>query len=216
MMMKARDDFDWNTYTQQDYERQVFQQIQKQDGMDLLITKYGRDENNHFQFFDNLHPNWKELYHLADVLNVNSIYEVGCGSGQHLINLRVLNPNVKLAGCDYAQSQIDLGFSRLNLHNYDFAKDLRVVDMTEPLNDGVEQYELVYTQAVVMHLAYDRAKKMLANMCRLSSKYILMIENILHHNFPMLIEECAPEFEIVNSKKYINNTILLKRKFVGE
>ena len=220
--MKQHDDYNWDTYTQQFYESQVFNDIHTHDGIDLLITKYDRDENNHIQFFDNLHPNWKELYHLIDVLNVDSVYEVGCGSGQHLINLRFLNPTLKLAGGDYAQSQIDVGIRRLDINKYDFAKDLQVIDMTESIDDSVEQYQLVCTQAVVMHLAYPRAKKMLMNMCKMSSKYILMIENIQNHNFPMLIEEAAPDFEIIDivedsdnnvlNKKYINNTILLQRK----
>lgn len=224
--MKQHDDYNWDTYTQQFYESQVFNDIQKQDNMDLLITKYDRDEHNHIRFFDNLHPNWKELYHLVDVLDVDSVYEVGCGSGQHLINLRLLNPTRKLAGSDYAQSQIDVGARRLDLHKYDFAKDIKVIDMTESIDDSVTQYELVYTQAVVMHLAHPRAKKMLMNMCKLSSKYIVMIENINNHNFPVLIEEAAPDFEIIDivedsehnvlNKKYINNTILLQRKVTRE
>jgi trans-aconitate methyltransferase len=223
--MKQHDDYNWSTYTEKSYESQVFDEIQARDGVELLITEYSRDENNHIQFTNNLHPNWKELYHLVDALNVNSVYEVGCGSGQHLINLHFINPNLRLAGGDYAQSQIDVGVRRLGLDRYDFAKDLQVIDMTEPINDFVQQYELVYTQAVVMHLSYARAKKMLMNMCKMSSKYILMIENTQQHNFPMLIEEAALEFEIINivedrkniviNKKYITNTILLQRR-VGE
>jgi hypothetical protein len=42
-------------------------------------------------------------------------------------------------------------------------------------------YELVYTQAVVMHQSTERATKMMQNMKRISSKYILMIENPNHH-----------------------------------
>jgi SAM-dependent methyltransferase len=220
--MKQYDDYNWETYTQEFYEPQVFNDIQAKDGMELLVTKYDRDENNHIQFFDNLHPNWKELYHLVDALGVDSVYEVGCGSGQHLININFINPQIKLAGSDYSQSQIDVGIRKLGLNECEFAKNLRVIDMTKPLDDFTESYELVYTQAVVMHLAYPRAKKMLTNMCKLSSKYIIMIENIQNHNFPELIAEAAPEFEIVDvledymsnvlNKKYITNTILLHRR----
>ena len=211
-MKKVTDDYRWDNYTQDEYEWQVFDLIQNQHKQDLLITETKRDKNDDLVFVDNLHPNWMEVYHFVDKLKVNSVYEVGCGCAQHLINIRKTNPTIKIGGSDYAKSQIDLGFANLGLFDYDFANDLQVIDMTKPLPEGFDTYELVFTQTVTMHLSYDRAKKVLENMGKISEKYIVLIDNISQHDYPTLVRETLPDFEVINEKKYIHNTIILKRK----
>jgi hypothetical protein len=72
------------------------------------------------------------------------------------------------------------------LENYEFEKNLKVIDLTKELEYIDKTYEFVFTQAVVMHLSYDRAKKFLFNMKKLSNKYIFLIENQNNHNFAAL------------------------------
>jgi 2-polyprenyl-3-methyl-5-hydroxy-6-metoxy-1,4-benzoquinol methylase len=210
--MKAYDDYNWDTYTTDDYESQVFNTLTQKDGLDLIIKNFKRDSLGELVFEDNLHDNWKEVYHFVDKFNVNSVYECGCGSGQHLINLRIINPKLLIEGSDYSQSQIDLGKKYLNLSNYDIQDKLYTMDMTKDLPNNIGKFDFVFTQAVTMHLRHSKALEFLKNMGKLSNKYILLIENINAHNYPNLIKESLPDFEIVNEKKYINNTIILKRK----
>lgn len=211
--MKLKDDFVWENYTTM-YEREMDTIFIKND-VDLIITD-PKFKDGDIDFVDNLHVNWKELYHVIHKLNVKSIFECGCGCTHHLINSKIINPSIIVNGCDYSQSQIDLGFDRFGLNDYDFAKRLKVVDMTDVesvLSSSLGQHEFVYTQAVTMHLSYDRAKKFLSNMKTLSSKYIYLIENITMHDYDALISEVLPEFERVDIVgKYVDYGILLKRK----
>lgn len=209
--MKTTDDFDWNRYTQDYYGREIFSEYLLK-GIPLIISNFKHDNQNELVFLDNLHPNWKELYHVIHQLKVNSIYECGCGCAHHLINNQILNPNLTVNGCDYSYSQIKLGFIHFNLGRYQFSKNLNVVDMTtiedvEPLG----KHEFVYTQAVTMHLSHDKAKKFLNNMKRLSSRYIYLIENIRAHDYDRLFEEVLPEFKVTKGGKYINYGFLLEK-----
>ena len=69
-------------------------------------------------FEDNLHENWKELYYHVFKLKVNSVFECGCGNAHHLINISKILPQAEIGGCDYKQSQIDLGYKYYNLDKY--------------------------------------------------------------------------------------------------
>ena len=210
--MKLYDDYNLDTYTTDDYEPQVFDRLTNGDKLDLLVTNFERDEKGELVFKDNLHSNWKEVYHFVDKLKVNSVYECGCGSGQHLINLRKLNAKILLEGCDYSQSQIDLGFKYLNLSEYDIHDKIYVMDMTKDIPDTIGKFDFVFTQAVTMHLQHEKALKFLKNMGKLSGNYILLIENVTKHNYPELLKEALPEFEIVFDNKYVPTSFLLKRK----
>jgi hypothetical protein len=210
--MKLKDDFNWENYTTQYYEREMKDEFQAKN-IPLIITEPKFDGKNEVEYVDDLHPNWKELYHTIHRLGVESIFECGCGCAHHLINSKILNKDLTCNGCDYAQSQIDVGVRYFNLSNYDFADRLKVVDLVDGDTSPLGKHEFVYTQAVTMHLSYDRAKKFLYNMKSLSSKYIYLIENITVHDYDTLISEVFPEFERVNNEgKYIDYGILLKRK----
>jgi len=178
----------------------------------MLVTNF-EEKDGELVFHDNLNPNWKEIYHQAHRLKVKSVFECGCGSGQHLINIQKTSPEVVVNGCDYSQSQIDLGFKYYNMESYEFSRRLSVRDLTSDNIDDLGEHEFVFTQAVTMHLAHERAKKFLLNMKRLSTKYILLLENPSSHNYNALISEVLPEYErIIGENKYNINAILLKRK----
>jgi len=209
--MKTTDDFNWDTYTTE-YERQITRELEIEDKLDFIIKDFTTDLDNIY-FEDNLHSNWKELYYHVFKLKPSSVFECGCGCAHHLINISKILPHADISGCDYSQSQIDLGYKHYNLDKYEFNKKLFVQDLTKSI-DTTKKYEFVYTQAVMLHLSYERAKLFLANMARLSSKYIFFIENFIQHNFYKMVEETLPEFEIINNKsKFLdNNFMLLKRK----
>lgn len=210
--MKTKDDFNWDTYTSQYYEKEMKVEFQAK-GIPLIITEPKFNDNNEVEYVDNLHPNWKELYHIIYKLGVGSIFECGCGCAHHLINSKILNPDLICNGCDYSQSQINVGRKHFSLDKYDFYDRLKVIDLVNDDISSIGKHEFVYTQAVTMHLSYDKAKKFLSNMNKLSSKYMYLIENISAHDYDKLIPEVFPEFEVVeHTGKFIDYGILLKRK----
>lgn len=209
--MKRHDDFNWDTYTQLYYGREMDTCFINQ-GIDYLITDLVFDENNKIVFKDNIHNNWRELYRHIHELGVKSIYECGLGCGHHLINAYKINPKLKINGCDYSQSQIDLG-ERFNLSSYPFYKNLKVQDFVNvPDIASFGKHEFVYTQAVTMHLEHNRCIQFLQNMKALSSKYVFLIENRTAHDYRALCAEVFPEFEWIEDHKHIDYGILLKRK----
>jgi hypothetical protein len=209
--MKTQDCFNWEHYTESFYEKEM-SMLTDHYNLSFLINNLSKKDNE-IIFDDNLHNNWKELYHQVDKLKVKSVYECGCGNTHHLINISKIDNTIDIGGCDYSQKQIDLGKKYFNLENYEFEKNLKVIDLTKELEYIDKTYEFVFTQAVVMHLSYDRAKKFLFNMKKLSNKYIFLIENQNNHNFDELINNVFPEFDRVElDKKYIDYAILLKRK----
>tara|TARA_R110002020_G_scaffold292094_4_gene507475 strand:- start:620 stop:1252 length:633 start_codon:yes stop_codon:yes gene_type:complete len=208
-MIKTYDDFDWDTYTETNYEKQLIASTTQH----TIIVKPSQDENFN-ESFANLHPNWKEIYYQIHKLGVKSVFECGCGCAMHLINIATLYPQVSIAGCDYAQSQIDLGYKYLNLEDYNFNNKIVQKDMTK--NSGIEElgtHEFVYTQAVTMHLEHHKAVSFLKNMGRLSSKYIFLIENYNSHDYDSLLSEALPDFErLKNDNQYVPNSAYLLRK----
>ena len=117
-------------------------------------------------------------------------------------------------GCDYSQSQIDLGHKYYGIGDYDFSKRLMVKDLTDATDlDKLGKHEFVFTHAVTMHLSYDRAVKFLLNMKELSTKYILLIENLSHHNYNDLVRQVFPDFKRnIDFNKYCMGSILLEKK----
>jgi len=215
---KNKDDYAWDTYTQI-YEKQMNDPSRPRSiskgGM--LVTSF-EEKDGELVFHDNLHNNWKEIYHQIHRLKIKSVFECGCGASLHLRNIKEIHPNVIVNGCDYSSSQINLGFKYYNIGDYEFSKRLVVKDLTNKYGlDNLGKHEFVYTQAVTMHLAYDKALKFLSNMKELSTKYILLTENPQHHDYNDLIAKALPEYErIIGENKYNMNAILLKRKSLTE
>jgi 2-polyprenyl-3-methyl-5-hydroxy-6-metoxy-1,4-benzoquinol methylase len=207
--MKTTDDFNWDTYTANYYEPEMDNIISKDHSM--LVSKSYIDASGHGVFKDNLHPNWKEVYHQVIKSEATSVLEVGCGPGQHLINLYKLNPNLELFGFEYSQSQIDLGYKHFNLQDYPFKDNLKVKDFSLDVGEPTSRYDLVFTQAVTMHLAYSKASKFISNMGKLAKSRIVMIENVNSHNYDNLLKEALPAFQRVKDSKYVSTVFVMER-----
>ena len=108
-----------------------------------------------------------------------------------------------------------MGIEKFNLREYPFFNKLYVKDLS--IVDDVKEDDIsdfVFTQAVTMHLEHNKAKNMLINMGKLSSKYIFLIENWSKHNYENLFSEALPNFKIIHrpcySYKYQNYYLLEK------
>ena len=208
--MKNYDDFGWEDYTEKYYEPELITQLGSNTQFDIILKDF-EIKDNELIINDNLHPSSKEIIHLPYSLGVSSVFECGVGCGFHLNNIHTVCPNIEINGCDYSQSQIDLGKKYLQLDQKDFYSRLCVTDMTK--SEQVKllpKSEFVYCNAVLMHLCYDKVKSFIPNMGIISSKYILIMERP-DHDYKLLVEKYLPEFEIIPGYKYSSSTLLLKR-----
>ncbi len=209
-MAKAHDEYDWSKYPVE-YSAQM-KEIREQEGLDFFITKF-EDTDGVIDFKDNLHKNWKELYQAAYTAKPSSVFECGAGSGQHLKNLKTLLPTAEIAGCDISQAQIDFGKEFSDLP-FSIINNLRVLDFTGPVPLD-KKYDFVYTQAVIMHLSTENARKFLRNMAAISNKYIFLIEGVKNHeNWYEFVKQTLPEYDFQIIGKHIDNGILLTKKEV--
>lgn len=201
MSLKIKDDYNWNTYTKIGYEKQIIQFLKNGDnngyGKDMILQNFSFIDNK-LSLKDNLHPNWKEIYNQFYNSKANSVFEIGCGCGHHLINIYNINKDTDINGCDYSQSQLDVGKKYFNIDKLPFYNKLFVQDFSIPNLKYDNKYEFVFTHTVIMHLSYKNAKNMLINMGNLSSKYIFLIENWNIHDYDKLLKEALPNFNIIH------------------
>ena len=170
-----RDDFNWEKY-HQCYENEI-KECAKVNTLRLKKNDLRVDENRlEFYCRPSLHNNAEFLYRIIHDLNPESISEVGCGGGDHMYNLKRLMPYKLIAGYDLLEKQLDF----LKERNPGLSGNVFVHDITK----GTIPYaELIYTQAVIMHIQKgDRHLDALKNMID-SSKYVVLMENWKRHNF---------------------------------
>lgn len=210
--MKSVDDYEWDKYTKE-YSDQIKNSVAIDN--DLIVKNFVINGNT-IKFVDNLHGNWKEVYHQVLVKKVKSVFECGCGSCQHLLNLSVINSDLKIAGCDLLQSQIDFGKEYYDVPN-EILNNVKIMDFSKKYACKLvkDQYDFVFTQAVLMHICHDKAVNFIRNMLMISKKYLLMVERYEDHNYIAIIrkleEELGLNLKIEMTHKYAKNGILVKR-----
>ena len=169
-----RDDFVWKRY-HKCYAEEIIN-CGKINTLRLSKKDFNVDETR-LEFYCNpsLHNNAELLYRIIHDLKPTTIMEVGCGGGDHMYNIKLINPKINIFGCDLLQKQLDFLYQRnpkLNAFVHDITKDrLPTVNM-------------MYTQAVIMHLhKSDNHLDALTNMINSVDKYVVLIENWTRHNF---------------------------------
>jgi hypothetical protein len=176
------DDYNWGGY-HMEYKRQ---QMDITNEFTLVLPK------GEYQIIEGkillnpmllpLNPNSKLLYETIYQLNPRSILEVGVGGGDHIHNLHLLLPEAKFYGVDISQNQIDfLLYRHPDLRHI---CKLAVADVTrKDILNTFGKVDLVYTQAVLMHIRRgNRHIQALRNMFNISN-YVVLMENWTRHNF---------------------------------
>ncbi|MCL4367014.1 class I SAM-dependent methyltransferase [Patescibacteria group bacterium] len=147
-----------------------------------------------------LHPNHRLVYETILQLRPATVLEVGCGWGDHLHNLNILNPKLKLYGNDISKQQLR------NLHQRypTLPAEVSQFDITLPFSDYLPKVDLCFTQAVVMHLKTGSSHLVaLANMFKTSKNYVVLMENWSNHNFLADIKLLYQSKMIAWEKMYI-------------
>lgn len=174
------DDFDWDIYTI--HYKGELSEIQNVHTLIIrpedYVLKDGELKIN--KSILPLHPSHRLLYETILQLSPDSIMELGCGGGDHLYNLNVLDPKIKLYGIDRSKDQINFLYQRHpNLH-----ADIQNLDITLPHPFNSPQVDVAYTQAVIMHLNTGNNHLVaLANLFSYAKKQVILMENWKQHNF---------------------------------
>jgi len=177
---KVPDDYDWKFYTG----------IYK-DGLDnaakkeTLILKEGDYvfadgqlllKNKHILPLSPIH---QLVYETLLSLNLQSVMDIGLGAGDHLHNIQMLSPEIKIYGIDVSKGQIELAKDRHpNLGAWTQQYDIT----TPPGQAFLPKVDAAYTMAVIQHIRKNH-NDALINLFNIASKYVLLAENWKRHAF---------------------------------
>lgn len=123
-------------------------------------------------------------------LNPKKILEVGSNKGQNLLAIHRLAPHIRLYGCDIAPLQVSssIKFQIASAYNLPYKNNF---------------VDLLVTHGLLMHLPPESVGKAVSELVRVSSKYIVIREDveiedngsyrgepnaIFIHNYPSLFE----------------------------
>jgi trans-aconitate methyltransferase len=201
------DGVDWQTYSKH-YEEELkilakkyIDRLSRSDGIYLENKIHYNQKNRKV-----LHPNHELLYETILQTKINDLMEIGVGGGDHLVNLKQLNENLKLIGIDLSDEQINL----LRKRNPELIKyaSLHTKDITDPAI-SLPKASLVYTQAVLMHISekQNRFQTALTNVFISATQCVVMMENWTQHNFLSAVKsEIAKNSSWKNSFIYYNSS----------
>ncbi len=203
------DDFDWEKYP--NYYKEELKSVSREHT--LLIS------NKNFEYANrslikrdssakDLHPNHDVLYRAVLCLSPNSVLEVGCGGGDHLANINQLDPTIQIFGVDRSHAQLNTFKER----HFGLSSVATVADITEK-EANIEKVDLVFTQAVLMHISEKDSRFQIAlrNIFFAAQNFVVLVENWSQHDFLSEIkniQEVNPDWSksSVYFMKHVNNS----------
>ncbi|MDX2484649.1 MAG: class I SAM-dependent methyltransferase [Pseudodonghicola sp.] len=176
------DDFDWENYTKDSYLRRVKGDVERRyrtiSGPGDLT--FDADTGQVTSKGQAIHPNQQLILEAVGQFAPATVHEVGCGGGDHISNVATLFPDIAVSGGDRGATQLDLALER----HPQLAGRLGLQDITMPFSRDWPRADLVYSQAVVMHIHTAVTHFVaLANMVRMATSHVLLMENPQCHNF---------------------------------
>lgn len=174
------DDFNWEAYN--DHYQGELSDIQQTNTLKLNDEDYSFQDGQLTKLTEilPLHTNHRLLYETIILLNPKRIIEFGCGGGDHLMNLILLAPHIEFYGCDRSVEQLDFALKRSPI----LAGKTFEFDITMPFSSKLPKVDVAYTQAVIMHIKTGNGHIVgLANMFKVASKQIVLMENWTQHPF---------------------------------
>lgn len=178
---RLTDDFDWKAYSL--HYRGELDAISKEH---TLVLRRGD-----YVFRDGaltkarpgihpLHPNHRLLYETMLQLAPGSVFELGCGGGDHLANIALLIPDVALHRMDISMQQISL----LRQRHPRLSASIEEYDAKVPFPETFAHVDVAYTQTVLMHIQTgDRHLVAMENLFRTARRQVVLMENWTRHAF---------------------------------
>jgi hypothetical protein len=176
------DDFDWNNYTDDSYRRRI------QTDIETTVRPFSRP--GELRFDDQtgtvvsesgpIHPNQRLILETVGQLKPASVHEAGCGGGDHISTVAALFPDISVTGGDRGATQLSMALER----HPELSGKLGLQDLTMPFSSHWPRVELVYCQAVLMHIHTAVSHFVaLANLFHQSERHVLLVENVQCHDF---------------------------------
>ena len=172
--MKYNDDFDWQSVYPAAHKQQTLE-LEQEHQFDL--PKEHQVVGNKLIYDGKpLVKNAEFLYEKIYELKPKSVFEVGFGYCNHLLSIKRLLPDIRLSGCDISYNQFNNGYIKYGdeLRQLIKTSDLYIGDFLKL--DLNKTFDLVYSQAVVMHMSTERAMKAIQKMCSISNQYVLCLD----------------------------------------
>ena len=177
---ESKDDFNWDHYS--DHYKGELKDIAKTHTM-ILNRGDCTIANGNIEYLTDikpLHPNHQLLYETIIQLHPVCIMEIGCGGGDHLHNISLLAPRIRQFGIDISQQQVDL----LHQRHPDLNSLVKVLDIAQPHIFDYPVADVVFTQAVLMHMQTDSNHlSALINIFHAARNQVVLMENWTKHNF---------------------------------
>ena len=176
---RVSDDYDWKYYSG------IYRQGLEGAGKDhTLVLKVGdyRFDSGKLERKGEILPlieNHRIIYETLLQLDPGTVFEVGCGCGDHLHNIKMLNSRIGVYGIDISEGQLDF----LKQRHPDLGDSVKQYNITVPLKDNVlPEADIVFSQAVIMHIRENHLIG-LENMFRLARQQVVLMENWKRHEF---------------------------------
>lgn len=176
---RAPDDYDWKFYS--GIYKDGLEGMEKDH---VLVLKEGeyRFEGGRLEKKGEslpLNENHRVIYETLLQLDPGAVFEVGCGCGDHLHNIKTLNPGIGVYGIDISEGQLDF----LKQRHPDLRDSVKQYNITVPLKNKVlPEADIVFSQAVIMHIRENHLVG-LENMFRLARRQVVLMENWKRHEF---------------------------------
>lgn len=193
---KVLPDFRWKSYTSFDYEPQLRSFVE--NGQPLILSEELTKtvlSGNTSAHIDGVIDQHLLLYRTCLELKPAMLLEIGAGAGYHMINLSKLLPNSEIMGIDLLKSQVELGLKIFPAFSTLISK-IQVMDFSSEYTYKVftARPDVVFCQAVTMHVPYRTAKQLIKNMILVAKNEVLLVENITDtHNYSKLLDEIRNE-----------------------
>lgn len=118
-------------------------------------------------------PIWEKL--IQNVLDCQSILEMGCNIGANLKAIRYLNPSIALSGIEINPHAVEI-LKEENFHEIFCGS---IIDF-----DTTKTYDLVFSRGVLIHINPEKLHNVMRNMVKHARKYVMIFE----HYSPTLIQ----------------------------
>lgn len=133
-------------------------------------------------------------------LPIRSLLEIGCGYGKQLQNIRRLRPDLTLGGCDFSRTQLQKGSEFFpEMAKWAVESDASQLPYPE------KSFDAVMSSAVILHNEYPKAQKIIAEMIRVSRKYLIHNEDtditFSRYGYDMAATYRAMNFNVIVCKR---------------